>query len=183
MKLTFEKFCEVYPLLEMPNVFPTEVNPEYINKYLIQYIKEGLANNAFIPTSSINIFSYPKSKTESIYIMINGLELIGGASFKVTTYCGVGYITPTITKKFIDTYPQVALNIYKVAYHNFGCPIVSDSSQSVHASAMWINPSNYGITSLRVIDVTKEDCKTLLVNPEDIWDYSNKEHILISIKF
>lgn len=186
MNLTFEKFCEMYPLLEMPLVFPTEVNPEYINKYLMRHIKDGLATKSFIPTSTKNIFSYPKSTTESIYIMIDGMNLVGGASFKVVTQCNNAYVTPIITKKFIDGYPRVALDIYKVAYNNFKIPILTDSSQSVHSSEMWkkwvTNPTKYGIENVAILNSSNGTCSSEGYSLDDIWGI-DKEHILVAIEF
>lgn len=191
----FKEYCEFElpsdynTVNEMPTVFLVDVNPRYIDANLMKHIKHGIANKLFVHVKG-NVFCYPISKIESIYVVIDPVTKLGVGATNVepVMYCNNHYMKPKIVKKFIEDYSGLALELYKTIAIDTGYKIISDQLQSESASTMWkkwyINPSKYGIKEVDVIDTTNKDCKSNTVEIDDIWGTDkDKMNKLVWIKF
>lgn len=177
-------------LNEMPMVFDTKVNPSYIDEHLVRLIHQGIDKQEFMQSkSSPDVWVYPISKIQSIYVVVHNNEIVGGANIVATKYCDTEYVYPKIIKKFIDNYPALALKIYKAVNKDWELPIISDTLQSKDASNMWKkwynNPSKYGIKQVGVIDTRNKDCKSEVQKDVDIWGLNDntKSNILVYLDF
>jgi len=168
-------------LSEMPNVFTGEVEPAYIDEHLIKIIIDYKDK---IRQVKDDVYVIALGKFESIYLIKQGDNIIGGTHFKPVNYCRGSYIQPIISKKFEKKYPNLLLKLYKQAMKTFTVPIISDELQSLDSSTIWRkwfnNPSKY---NLKVDVINTKDCKDKTDYSElDIWGRADKGHMLVSIE-
>jgi hypothetical protein len=197
--LTYEEFHRDFTLPdeyeivnELPKVFLNNVDRRYIQANLLAPIKYGIDNNKFIFVSG-NVWCYPITKVQSVYVVIDPYTKkgVGVVNVEAVTYCEEHYLYPKIVKKFITDYPALALELYKTIGKDTSYKIITDKLQSIDASSMWKkwynNPDKYDIKQVGVIDIGAKDCQTDILDILDInkiWGTSDiNKNILVWIKF
>ncbi len=175
-------------LNEMPMVFPSDVNPEHIDKYLINPIKEAILNNECIYVkqlkNGLHLFKIVE-KFNKIYFLSDENNVIGATKVEGKNSKEDYYYQFKITKKLDDNLKGVLVDLYREASLDMKDYIFSDGFQSISSSTIWrkmfANPEKYGIKGIRIIENGKE---VKLTSELDIWGFQNhKQHILVGIKF
>lgn len=175
-------------LNEMPMVFPGDVNPEHIDKYLINPIKEAILNNKCIYVkqlkNGLHLFKIVE-KFNKIYFLSDENNVIGATKVEGKNSKEDYYYQFKITKKLDDNLKGVLVDLYREASLDMKDYIFSDGFQSISSSTIWrkmfANPEKYGIKGIRIIENGKE---VKLTSELDIWGFQNhKQHILVGIKF
>ena len=133
---------ELDVLNEKPMVFPGKLNPDYLDKYLIEPIKSAIAEDRcyYIKQlhNGLHLFSISE-KFNKIYFLSDEEKLVGGTLVEAKSSKEDGYYQFKVTKKLDESLKGMLIDLYREASLDLKDYVFSDNLQSISSSTIWRN--------------------------------------------